>query len=87
MVAAGAEAGVVRQGVVDPPDARGDPVGEDDVDGVVAAREEQRQHARHRRAERQPVQQEPPPGRICEEREDIVHQNHINKLLKYFKSY
>ena len=58
--------------MVDPPDARGDPVGEDDVDGVVAAREEQRQHARHRRAERQPVQQEPPPGRICEEREGIV---------------
>ena len=58
--------------MVDPPDARGDPVGEDDVDGVVAAREEQRQHARHRRAERQPVQQEPPPGRICGERDDIV---------------
>ena len=51
--------------MVDPPDSGGDPVGEDDVDGVVAAGEEQRQHASHRRAEGQPVQEEPPPRRIC----------------------
>ena len=51
--------------MVDPPDPRGDPVGEDDVDGVVAAGEEQREDAGHGGAEGQPVQQEPPPRRIC----------------------
>ena len=28
---------VVGQGVVDPPDARGDPVSDDDVDGIVTS--------------------------------------------------
>ena len=56
---------VVGHGVVDPPDPRGDPVGEEDVDGVVAAGEEQREDAGHGGAKGQPVQQEPPFRRIC----------------------
>ena len=51
--------------MVDPPDPRGDPVGEDDVDGVVAAGEEEREDAGDGGAEGQPVQQEPPSRRIC----------------------
>ena len=53
------EVGVVGHGVVDVPDAGGDPVGDDHVDGVVAAGEEQRGHAGHREEQAEPAEEEP----------------------------
>ena len=68
MVAAGAEAGVVRQGVVDPPDARGHEVGEDHVDGVVTAGDQEEDDPAQRHDEGGPVEQLETPRRVCEEK-------------------
>ena len=71
MVAAGAEAGVVRQGVVDPPDARGHEVGEDHVDGVVAAGDQEEDDPAQRHDEGGPVEQLETPRRVCGEKNKL----------------
>ena len=81
MVAAGAEAGVVRQGVVDPPDPRGHEVGEDHVDGVVAAGDQEEDDPAQRHDEGGPVEQLETPRRVCGEKISCLQQH--ARCLRY----
>ena len=49
------EADVVGHGVVEPPNPGGDPVGDEDVDGVVASREKKHHDSGDGGAKRGPV--------------------------------
>ena len=68
-----AEAAGVGEGVVDPPQPRGQEVGQQDVYGVVTAAYQQEDRAAHGNQERGPVEELESPWGICRFNSDQLY--------------